>query len=64
MEVGLGRTLASDRTFINNYNLGGYTDALGLVTAQPTEVISQAYLTGQGDAAISTRAGSISSACR
>lgn len=46
---GWDGTLASDRTFINNYNLGGYTDALGLVTAQPTEVISQAYLTGQGD---------------
>lgn len=46
---GWDGTLASDRTFINNYNLGGYTDALGLVTAVPTEVISQAYITGQGD---------------
>ncbi|OZA00055.1 MAG: organic solvent tolerance protein [Rhizobiales bacterium 17-65-6] len=46
---GWDGTLASDRTFINNYNLGGYLDALGLVSAQPTEVVSQLYVTGQGD---------------
>ncbi len=46
---GWDGTLASDRTFLNDYNLGGYVDALGLVTTQPTEIISQLYVTGQGD---------------
>ncbi len=46
---GWDGTLASDRTFINDYHLGNYVDGLGLVTAVPTEVISQVYVTGQGD---------------
>lgn len=46
---GWDGTLASDRTFINDYKLAGYTDPTGLITLTPTEAISQAYLTGQGD---------------
>ncbi|TCT05089.1 LPS-assembly protein LptD [Aquabacter spiritensis] len=46
---GWDGTLASDRTFINDYSLGNYVDGLGLLTTVPTEVISQIYLTGQGD---------------
>ena len=47
---GWDGTLASDRTFINDYNLANYIDAAtGLVSSKPTEVISQVYLTGQGD---------------
>ena len=46
---GWDGTLASDRTFINDYKLAGYTDPMGLITATPTEAISQVYLTGQGD---------------
>ncbi|WP_127088570.1 LPS-assembly protein LptD [Aquabacter cavernae] len=46
---GWDGTLASDRTFLNDYHLGGYVDALGLVNSTPTEIISQLYVTGQGD---------------
>ncbi|MEP9376924.1 LPS-assembly protein LptD [Aquabacter sp. CN5-332] len=46
---GWDGTLASDRTFINDYHLSDYRDALGLLSAVPTEVTSQLYLTGQGD---------------